>query len=93
MRVGPYPLHSVHDRLLKRFLKTKESGIENPTKIWQDFLRYAVHVINPLRTIAALLLTNYPEMECETHYSSHLIRYQTAIEGVVRAKRSCRFAA
>ena len=37
MRVGPFPLHSQHDSLFKGFLKTKESDIENDTKIWQDF--------------------------------------------------------
>ena len=37
MRVGPYLLHSLHDSLCNGLLKTMESGIENHTKIWQDF--------------------------------------------------------
>jgi hypothetical protein len=37
LRVGPYPLHSLHDSLFKGFLKTKESDIDNYTKKWQDF--------------------------------------------------------
>ena len=36
MRVVPYPLHSLHDSLFKRFFMTKESDAENHTKIWQD---------------------------------------------------------
>ena len=48
---------------------------------------------NPLRTIAALLPAKHPALGRETQDSSHLIRYQTAIEGVSHTKRSCRIAA
>jgi hypothetical protein len=37
LRVGLFPLHWLHDSLFKGFLKMKESGIENHTKLWQDF--------------------------------------------------------
>ena len=37
MRVVPYPLHSLHDSLCNGLLKTKESDVENHTKLWQDF--------------------------------------------------------
>ena len=35
MHMGLYPLHPLHDSLFKMFLKTKESDMENHTKIWQ----------------------------------------------------------
>jgi hypothetical protein len=37
LRVVLYQHHWLHDSLFKEFLKTKESGIENHSKIWQDF--------------------------------------------------------
>ena len=35
LRVGPYPLHSLHDSPFKGFLKTKASYVDNHTKKWQ----------------------------------------------------------
>jgi hypothetical protein len=37
MHMGLYPLHLLQNSLFKEFLKTKESDIENHTKIWKNF--------------------------------------------------------
>jgi hypothetical protein len=53
---------------------------------------YVGQADQPFSYDTALLLANHSEIDCETQISSHLIRYQTAIEGVSYAKRSCRIA-
>jgi hypothetical protein len=71
MLVVRFPLHSLRDNLFKEFLKTKASDADNLTKGWEGMLaRWA----NLLRTIAALLSANQPEMACEAHYTLNLIR-------------------
>ena len=52
------------------------------------FLRYADHVVNPLRTITAPIPVNLRELACETHFSQDLMRSRPALEAVAHAKYS-----
>src|SRR5947209_7365732 len=74
MLVVRFPLHSLRDSLFKQFLKTKASDADNLTKGWEGWEGMLVRWANLLRTIAALLSANQPEMACEAQYILNLIR-------------------